>query len=84
MIDKLIRKNVEGSGHDLIFWHLIGVTEVDHAHKDSLSHGQELNTRPSKFKAGLQCSVEKSLPLFLYTVVSNGCPRLSKNGRLLK
>jgi hypothetical protein len=25
--NELIRKNVEGNGHSLIFWHLIGVTE---------------------------------------------------------
>lgn len=51
MINELIRKNVEGSGHDLIFWHLIGVTEEDCAqHQDRLSQGQDVNTRPSKFE----------------------------------
>ena len=76
---------MEGSGHDLIFWHLIGVAEEDRAeHQDSLSQGQDLNTRHSKFKGGLQCSVEQGLPLFVYTVVSNRWPSLSKNGRLLK
>jgi len=45
VINELIRKNVEGSGHDLIFWHLIGVTEEDCTqHQDSLSRGQDVNT----------------------------------------
>jgi hypothetical protein len=72
--NELIRKNVEGNGHDLIFWHLIGVTDENRAHyQEGLSEGQDLNTGPSKYKIGLQCVVEQSLPLFLYTVVSNGC-----------